>query len=68
MAATLAETQESYNAGYAAGHKAACDELGETTIGPIRHSNPMCQKAACTCWCQACERHNWRHEREGKKA
>lgn len=32
-------------------------------IGPIQHSNAMCQKDGCTCWCQACERHNWRHER-----
>lgn len=35
----------------------------EVTIGPIEHSNSQCQKTACVCWCQACERHNWRHER-----
>ncbi|MBE3073136.1 MAG: hypothetical protein IMZ67_09190 [Acidobacteria bacterium] len=33
----------------------------EPTIGPIQHANSMCQKDGCTCWCQACERHNWRH-------
>lgn len=33
----------------------------EATVGPIQHSNSMCQKDGCTCWCQACERHNWRH-------
>ena len=35
----------------------------EPVVGPIQHSNSMCQKDGCTCWCQACERHNWRHER-----
>ena len=35
----------------------------DVTIGPIQHDNGLCQKTACTCWCQACERHNWRHER-----
>jgi hypothetical protein len=35
--------------------------LGEVVIGPIEHSNPQCQKEGCECWCQACERHNWRH-------
>src|SRR5690348_3160538 len=30
----------------------------DVTIGPIQHSNSMCQKEGCTCWCQACERHN----------
>ena len=34
----------------------------EPVVGPIQHSNSMCQKDGCTCWCQACERHNWRHE------
>jgi hypothetical protein len=38
------------------------------TIGPIEHSNSMCQKDGCTCWCQACERHNWRHELEATVA
>ena len=38
--------------------------LAETVVvGPIQHANSMCQKDGCTCWCQACERHNWRHER-----
>lgn len=31
------------------------------SIGPIQHSNAQCQKTGCDCWCQACERHNWRH-------
>jgi len=33
-------------------------------IGSIEHDNSMCQKDGCTCWCQACERHNWRHDLE----
>lgn len=33
------------------------------TIGPIQHDDPLCRKDGCDCWCQACERHNWRHER-----
>lgn len=40
----------------------------EPTIGPIQHANSMCQKDGCTCWCQACERHNWRHERAPQPA
>jgi hypothetical protein len=28
------------------------------TIGSIQHSNEMCNKYVCACWCQACERHN----------
>lgn len=32
-------------------------------IGPIKHSTGQCQKTDCVCWCQACARHNWRHEK-----
>ena len=42
--------------------RAAPAPLDGLTIGPITHSNSMCQKDGCTCWCQACERHNWRVE------
>jgi hypothetical protein len=40
---------------------AGTDFMTETPVGPIQHANSMCQKDGCTCWCQACERHNWRH-------
>lgn len=38
------------------------DDITSVTIGPIEHTNSLCQKDGCTCWCQACERHNWRHK------
>lgn len=39
---------------------------GDLTIGPIQHSNSQCRKDACDCWCQACERHVWRAEHDGR--
>lgn len=38
------------------------DALDAPYIGPIQHDGSMCQKGACVCWCQPCERHNWRHQ------
>jgi hypothetical protein len=48
---------------YAALDRLAADPDRDPYIGPITHSNGQCQKDGCTCWCQACERHNWRHAR-----
>lgn len=44
-------------------HEWTANSTDGLTIGPIQHSNSMCGKDGCTCWCQACERHNWRHAR-----
>lgn len=61
----LPEPQAEYRATILKGllHKAGLEIKPEVdvTIGPIQHDNGMCQKTNCTCWCQACERHNWRH-------
>lgn len=40
--------------------------MADVYIGPIQHDNAFCQKTGCECWCQACERHNWRHEHGGE--